>query len=195
MFIVTETESSCNAGRNLVYTIIRQHHSFPRPNCDLPTAENISGILSQKSFPRKETSTNMFQFRISNVPPDATHLKFSVSSEFQRYLIPRRSFKESCLQNINEGYKVNLQSEAMGREHNHSSCWESGRRESEFVNERERKTRGGGISGSGKSTNEEVPRLSASLGKTTDSIKNQSHKSTQISQTKHNWAERWDPIP
>lgn len=130
MSIVMETESSCNAGRNLVYKIIQQYHSFPTPNCDLPTAENISRTVNQKSFLHKETPINMFQFRISNVPLDAKHLKFSVFSEFQTYLIPRHSFKESCLQNIKAGYTVNLQSQAIGQEHNHSLCWESGRRES-----------------------------------------------------------------
>lgn len=47
---------------------------------------------------------------------------------------------------------------------------------SEFISENKRKARGGGNSGRGKATSKWVPRLSASLGKTIDSIKNQSRK-------------------
>lgn len=46
----------------------------------------------------------------------------------------------------------------------------------EFISGKKRKARGGGISGRGKATNEWVPRLRASLGKTIDSINNESHK-------------------
>lgn len=58
--------------------------------------------MNQKSFLHKETSTNTFPFRISNVFLDPKHLKFAVFSEFQRRRILRHSFQESCLQDLKE---------------------------------------------------------------------------------------------
>lgn len=154
--------------------------------------ENLSRTVNQKSLLHKETSINMFQFRISNGSLVAKNLKFSVFSEFQRYLIPSHSFQVSCLQNIKEGlytesakpsHGPGAQPEVMPRIAKEGASFPLAL---EFINEKKRKARSVGISGRGKATNEYVPRLSASLGKTIDSIKNQTHKSTQISQTKHN---------
>lgn len=153
--------------------------------------------MNQKSLLRKQTSINTFQFGISNLSPDSKPLKLAVFSDFQRHWISRHSFKESCLQNL-KAAEFSEQSYGPGAQPQGDLRMREGqslslRLRSLSMKGRERH----GVLGFlvGKTHKRMGPQTKCILGKTIDSIKNQSHKRTQTSQTKHNWSEmRPDPI-